>query len=159
MKLRNRIVGLVGLLLAFVSLEAIGCEIEEVSDDNLVDFGIISAANKDAVTGTAQINVVCNPVDLQATTMVTLTISEGSSGTFATRRFLSGGANIEYNLYEDPFFQSILGDGSAGSGTTAITNVCITSAPCVFDLYGRIDANQTFFAGNFTDDVIIQLEF
>ena len=71
-----------------------------------VDFGVFSGSQLTTVgsigiacTGSGQVN------------NATLSLSTGSSGTYAARLMRNGPSSLIYNLYSDPAFTQVWGDG------------------------------------------------
>ena len=122
---------------------------------NLINFGIYSAANGNA-DGQGQITFTCLPTLPNLTVDYVLTINKGSTSTsFFPRQLGMGAFKINYNLYRDPGRLFVIGDGSAG--TSAISASC--TGLCMNTIYARIPAGQSGPAGNYSDSILVSVEF
>lgn len=96
--------------------------------------------------------------------IINVYFSAGASGTFTDRRMMSATDALRYNLYMDPARSLIWGDGAAG---TAFQSVSIRAGPGVgnatrtelFTIYGRIPARQSVDSGDYTDTIVVTVEF
>ena len=92
-----------------------------------------------------------------------IAISAGSSASFSTRRLRSGSNTLNYNLYLDPSYTTIWGDGTGGS---QVVNGSVTldllglSPGQVFYVYGSIPARQlTAVPGVYNDVITVTLTY
>ena len=69
----------------------------------------MSVFNGSATTSTGTITYKCGNADHN----ITITVSTGSSGTFANRTMKKSTENLTYNLYRDAAFATVWGDGRA----------------------------------------------
>lgn len=85
----------------------------------------------------------------------TITLSTGSSGTYASRQMHNGPNHLSYNLYTDPTFTQIFGDGTGGSSP-----VTRTSGPQVLfvPVYGKLPAQPEPPSGEYSDQIIARLD-
>ena len=124
------------------------------------------------VTGTGSATVNCSDtgVDVLFGFSVSISLSQGSSGTFTTRTLKQGAKSLGYNLYLNAGATgTVFGDGTAGTGTYAICYPGLL-APCSGNtgqsgqaysvpVYGRITAGQDVSAGNYSDALIATVTF
>ena len=84
----------------------------------------------------------------------TLSLSTGSSGTYASRQMNNGPNKLLYNLYSDPAFTQIWGDGTGGS-----VPVTTASGPQIIfnQIYAKIPAQAEPSAGAYSDEIIATL--
>ena len=101
--------------------------------------------------GNGQVTVTCSQPAI-----VRLGPGQHSDGTFSPRkmRMVSGGVNLDYNLYVDPTYTRIWGDGStstfilnANPGTNTLT------------IYGQITGGQRVPTGMYQDLIVISVEW
>ncbi|MET0517905.1 MAG: spore coat U domain-containing protein [Burkholderiaceae bacterium] len=92
-----------------------------------------------------------------------LAISTGGSGSYAARRMSSGGYTLNYNLYADPAYTTIFGDGS---GSSVIKSGSFTldllglSPNQLHTVYGRVPGRQlTVAPGVYTDSINVTLTY
>jgi spore coat protein U-like protein len=99
----------------------------------------------------------------------TITMSTGSSGSYASRKMVLGGASLNYNVYIDPGYSLVFGNGSAGThdftvcypggavvctGNTVHSGVSYTGT-----VYGLLPAGQNVKAGVYTDNLIVTVTY
>lgn len=84
-----------------------------------------------------------------------ITLDNGNSASYFPRRLSAGGFSLQYNLYADVARTAIWGDGT--SGTTVVTGSC--AGTCSVQVYGRIGAGQSVPAAQYSDDVVVTLDF
>lgn len=119
-----------------------------------LDFGGYSSIGgvKDA---SAAFSMTCVPVLPALTVSYTIKLGAGGSGSYAARRMSAGGYTLGYNLYKDSARTQIWGDGTAG--TTTVTGNCATL--CSNQIYGRVPASQSVPAAQYSDSVVVTVEF
>jgi spore coat protein U-like protein len=98
-----------------------------------------------------------------------ITLSTGNSGSYATRRMVFGAQSLSYNVYLDPGYSVIFGNGSAGTddftvcfpggtvlcaGVTGQNGVTYTGT-----VYGLIPAGQNVTAGTYTDNLVVTVTY
>ena len=100
----------------------------------------------------------------------TVTISAGSSGTYAPRAMTYAGSHLQYNLYTAAQLVTIWGDGSGGTQTVAqqITDACQyqffnigfnCSGSQSNTVYAAVPAMQNVVAGVCADNIIVTVTF
>lgn len=123
-----------------------------------------------AVTGNGTISVKCSGTgfDFLFGFNVTTSLSKGS-GSYANRTLTKGIENLSYNLYVDPPFSTIFGDGTAGTATYSIcypglfagcsgpTGTSGTTFPVT--VYGRLPGGQDVSAGTYSDSMMATITF
>ena len=78
-----------------------------------VAFGIYNVFDTSPTDSTGSITYRCDNTDKD----ITITISRGSSPTFAPRTLMQGSEPLSYNLFRDSGSTLIWGDGSSGTST------------------------------------------
>ena len=117
-----------------------------------VNFGFYDPLSSSDCNSTGGITVTCNAPAQNPAVPVTLSLSAGSSGSFAMRRMASvSGGNLNYNLYSDAAKTTIMGDGSGGS--VILSNVISKLAAWNVTIYGRIQAGQNVVPGVYSDSI------
>jgi spore coat protein U-like protein len=90
--------------------------------------------------------------------LVTVTLSTGQSGAYASRQMSAGtGDRLMYNIFTDPSCTTIFGDGNGGS--RQLINSLEKGIPWVFPYYGRIPAGQDVAAGLYGDRLVLTVDF
>ena len=155
--------GLLGLLAApTAALAAMDCTVGVVG----VAFGVYDPTLSTPDDSNGSVRVTCfytGPGGADSTNY-TVTLSTGSSGTFASRRLTAGASLLNYNLFRDAGRSQIWGNGTAGSsivtgnikvGPGAGNNTRFVDHP----VYGRIPAQQDADTGNYSDTILVTLTF
>jgi spore coat protein U-like protein len=88
---------------------------------------------------------------------IIVTLSRGSSAAFDPRTMRSGSEVMNYNLFHEPTFQTIWGDGTGGS--QAYSALATVLFPATVTVYGRISAGQNVAAGSYSDAVVATIVF
>jgi len=96
------------------------------------------------------------------TVSIVSSYSTGNSGTYSTRKLLSGTSALGYNLYYDDAYSSIRGDGTGGSsqggGSIAVSRNSPTGSTSSV-IYGRIPAGQDVAPGSYTDTINVTITY
>jgi len=88
--------------------------------------------------------------------------STGASGGYGARWMLSGSNRLNYNLYLDPAYTLLWGDGTGGSQTGSARLRLRRRSPTqsvTAPIYGRIPALQSPAAGTFADTLIVTVTY
>jgi spore coat protein U-like protein len=149
---------LVFILLAFaLPAAAFNCNVN-VTGLSFGGYDVFSAIPKDS---TATVTVTCNAPSQNPTAPipVIISLSPGSSGSFAQRQLQRAGGSdrLAYNLYTTPSFSTVWGDGGGGSQTQ--TNLVTKDTPWTANIYGRIPAGQNVSVGSYTDVITVTIEW
>lgn len=119
-----------------------------------VSFGSYDVFNASATTSTGTVTYRCGNADHN----ITITISTGSSGTYANRTMKKGAETLTYNLFRDATFTTVWGDGSGTTGQYSIGNPP-NNTDVPLTVYGRVAALQDVSAGSYSDTVIATVNF
>lgn len=149
------------LLASFEARAVADCTVSTVG----VNFGVydpLIAAPDDSV---GEITVTCTHLSGPAVEVrYTLTLSTGSSGTYAQRLLRSGPTTLGYNLSVDLARSRIWGNG--GVGTVIVTGTLKVgpgegngSRTAVHSIYGRIPGRQDTLDGDFSDSIVATLTY
>lgn len=155
MRHRRRIplIVLLGLLASLAlpsNLNAAGCTVSTSG----VAFGNYSVFSFAPSNTTGTISYACTlPV-----TPPVIKLNRGLSSSFTPRSMSTTGDSLQYNLFLDAACTTIWGDGTSG------TSVYSASAPADgqnynVTIYGRIPARQNVRAGNYSDSIVVTIEF
>lgn len=120
-----------------------------------IDFGVYDQRDPAPTPSVGRVLVQCLRSVVLGGPKVTLTA--GYSGRLLDRTMLSGRGALHYNLYTDPAHQFVAGDGTQGTSplAQAFRSVGITA----FRFYGAIGPRQLIPAGEYSDDVQVEVEF
>ena len=144
------------------ALAALDCTIAATG----VSFGVYDPSASAPSLSTGSVAVTCfytGPGGADSTNY-SVTLSTGSSGTYAPRQLSAGTSSLNYNLFRDSGRSQIWGNGTAGTsivtgsikvGPGAGNNTRTANHP----VYGRIPAQQDPDTGNYGDTIVVTLTF
>ncbi len=149
-------------------------------------FGSYVPARPTPLDSAATIQVTCVGDPDPGQNGYTISIDGGNSGSAAARHMLSGGNQLNYNLYQDAAFTTVWGDGTSG-GSTVTQNLpgamgmgmgmgmglglalgmgtgmgmglATTITNSNHTVYGRAPALQDPVPGSYADAPIVTIEF
>jgi spore coat protein U-like protein len=131
-----------------------------------VAFGVYdpTLATPDDSTGSVVVTCTYTGPGGSDTANYTVTLSTGTSGSFAPRKLSAGAARLDYNLFRDAARTQVWGNASAG---TAIITGSLKVGPgagngtrtATHVVYGRIPQLQDANTGNYTDSILVTLTF
>jgi spore coat protein U-like protein len=126
-------------------------------------FGTYSPANTSPTVANGSVTATCTWTGGGSTTVnVVASYGAGNSGSFPNRWMLSGTNRLNYNIYFESNFQTIRGNGTAGTQTGA-ASLTVSSgnrtASVSGTLFGRIPAQQDAVPGNYTDTILITMTY
>ena len=106
--------------------------------------------------------VTCNATGSGSATVAgTLTLSTGSSGSYAARTMMFGTHALQYNIYATASHNQVIGDGSAG--TFALSDSGTVTAGQVYritgSMYGFMPPSQDVPAGNYSDSIVVTVTY
>lgn len=92
-----------------------------------------------------------------------IAISAGGSGSYTDRRMSNGAYSLHYNLYTDPSYSTLWGDGSSATQIVSwsVTLDVLGLAPLQTHwIYGRIPGRQlTVVPGSYADTISVTLTY
>lgn len=90
----------------------------------------------------------------------TVSMSQGSSGTYAARQMNGGIGPLSYQIYTDSARTQVWGDGTGGTSAPAFVDLIpLLGGSSSFPFYGRIFANQKVSPASYNDSVIITVTY
>lgn len=89
---------------------------------------------------------------------IAIGITRGRSTTYNPREMAKGTERLSYNLYLDPARTTVWGDTTGGTQVYFDTRVP-NNRNVMATVYGRIPAGQDVSAGDYTDTVLVVVEF
>ncbi len=118
-----------------------------------VSFGTYNPLTPTPLDITGTLTYQCDFVVLPSISLTT-----GSSSTYAARIMLSGTDTLSYNLYQDAVHLLVWGDGTGGTLTyTAL--VSVLNVPVPVTVYARVPAQQNAPAGAYADTIVVTIHF
>lgn len=120
-----------------------------------MNFGQLSPQATGEATSTSQVTATCTK-----STNYTIALGTGSSGSYSART-LSGAKStnhdkLNYNVYKDTTYASILGDGSNGTSMLTGTGSGIQQS---FTVYGMLQLNQYITPDNYSDNLSVTINY
>jgi spore coat protein U-like protein len=132
-----------------------------------MSFGNYDPTSATAVTTMASGSLLCTYTGTGFT--ASITISTGNSGSYATRSMVLGTQSLNYNVYLDPGYTLIFGNGSGGTydftvcypgGTVVCTGETAQSGQIYTGtVYGLLPAHQNVRAGTYTDKLVVTVTY
>jgi spore coat protein U-like protein len=136
-----------GLGLPLSALAA--CQFTSVSDVNFGAYNVFARSpNHD---GVGSLRIKCQGGGKAATVL----LSSGQSQSFSPRTLRSGAQSLNYNLYTSAARTMVWGDGTAGTHTMSAGK----NASTVLDVFGSIPEGQDPTVGNYTDNIVVTVNF
>jgi spore coat protein U-like protein len=128
-----------------------------------IAFGIYNPLSAVATASTGSLKVTCNGSGTgSANVTLTVTLSAGLSGSYATREMFSGVNALNYNIYWSTAYNQIIGDGTGGSFAGTAGPFVVPAGGSNFatgTLYGRIPASQDVAPGAYSDVIIVTVTY
>lgn len=91
---------------------------------------------------------------------ITVSLSTGSSGSYAPRTMYKGTDTLNYNLYTNTGRTTVWGDGTGGTSVVSYVLVPIILNHRTDTVYGRVPASQTTAVpGYYSDTITVTVEY
>jgi spore coat protein U-like protein len=128
-----------------------------------IAFGIYNPLSAVANASTGSLKVTCNGSGTgSANVTLTVTLSTGLSGGYATRKMFSGVNALNYNIYWSTAYNQIIGDGTGGSFAGTAGPFPVAAGGSNFatgTLYGLIPASQDVVPGAYSDVIVVTVTY
>ena len=124
-----------------------------------VAFGTYDPKSNLPTSSTGTVTIVCqSTVGLLVAYSVKLS---SGAGTLQARKMITAGSQLNYQIYLDPTYTQIWGDGSGGTGYNVGGYLLAVLVPVTtnYTAYGRITALQNVYAGSYTDTLTILVTY
>lgn len=110
-----------------------------------------------AVNTTSDVTVECSGVlDL----VITVSLSAGSSGSYAPRKMYKGADTLNYNLYTNSGHTTVWGDGTGGTSVVSYLLVPLVLNHRTDTVFGGVPASQTnAVPGFYSDTITVTVEY
>lgn len=119
-----------------------------------VIFGVYDVFAPGALNSTGNVTYRCSLL----TVAISIELSAGSSGAFATRTMRSGTQTLAYNLYRNAAATAIWGNGSPGTQRYEAALPPLNT-DVVLTVYGRVPPRQSVSAGTYSDTIVVTINF
>lgn len=125
-----------------------------------VDFGDYDVFALAPTDSTGTITVTCEGLVI-ALESYTIKIGRGGGhGDFSSRTMNSGSHALLYNLYTDPAYTTVWGDGTGVSSVVSDSYLIgLFTVTRNYTVYGRIPAGQDASVGNYSDTLIVTVNY
>jgi spore coat protein U-like protein len=104
------------------------------------------------------VKISCGLLGLDLLPNFTVALSTGNAASPSGRYLAMSGSHLNYNIYTDPGFATVWGDGSSGSITQTFAGI-LSLGNITFTGYGRIPAGQYVAAGPYTDAITVTVSY
>lgn len=111
-----------------------------------------------AGTANTTVKVSCGLLGLDLLPNFTVALSAGNATAPSGRYLDMAGSHLAYNIFADPGFATVWGDGGSGSVTQTFNSV-LSLGSITFTGYGRIPAGQYVAAGPYTDVITVTVSY
>jgi spore coat protein U-like protein len=116
-----------------------------------VIFGSYDPLGNTQITARGDIEITC-----AESTSYAISLSGGMGG-FTPRQMDNGqGGVLNYNLFTDPTYQMVWGDGTAGTHTVGGS---ASDPGTLHSVYGLIPGGQNVPAGLYTDTIVVSVSY
>ncbi len=136
-------------VLAFSGLATARCRITNVVPLNFGTYDPSSPAPSDTA---GEITIDCDK-----TTPLRVTLGRGRSGRSTPREMRYRNSRLEYDIYLDPSFSAIWGDGTGA--TQAFQSVAVAGRTLRIPMFARMPPRQSVPPGAYTDRVMVVVVF
>ncbi len=85
---------------------------------------------------------------------ITVSLSTGSSGSYAPRKMFKGTDTLSYNLYTNAARTTVWGDGTPGTSVVSYILIPVVLNHRTDPVYGRVPASQTMTVPGYYSDII-----
>ncbi len=124
-----------------------------------VVFGIYNYSNFAPLDATGNIAVSCNGIAGQAISY-TVAISSGSSGSFVSRKMISGRYALNYNFHLNATRATVWGEGNVGTGILTDSYASVAGMNTRnYLIYGRIPGGQAVPPGVYSDSMVVTITY
>jgi len=132
---------------------AVACNVSTLP----AQFGVYNPLDAAPLSTTGAVDIACTCTGLLDCVAFAyrIEVSAGQSGSTAAREMRSGTGRLQYNLYSDPGFKSILGTGSAGFSMLYL--LTLFGSRQTATVYARIPARQVVPAGSYSDSPAVTI--
>ena len=144
------IVGTTAIIGVSGSADAV-CSISTTS----IVFGTYDVLNPTALDTNGSLIYRCEGRDHN----IQISLDQGGAPSFATRRMLSSGNQLFFNLFLDAARTVIWGDGTGGTQFLFVRNPQPNNRDISVPIYGRIPALQDVKVGNYTNTITVTINF
>lgn len=123
---------------------------------NFNAYNPLSGSDKDAEN---TINVTCNLiVGIGLLPSFTVKLGPGTSNSLPSRQLASGSNKLNYNLFKDSGHSIVWGDGNNSTSTVSYSAL-LGLGTIPLTVYGRIFMGQDRPPGNYSDSILVTVEF
>jgi len=123
-----------------------------------INFGVYDAFSSTPNDAGGQVEVCCADTPPPNNVPVTVSLSEGSSGSYSQRKMFNDATPLDYNIFYNVPHTEIWGDGKT-DGTSVWTRNIPAGQCRDKDMLGRIPISQNQPPGLYADTITAEVEF
>ena len=128
-----------------------------------VRFGVYDPLSLSPTVSTGTVVTTCRLRGGLATQVtIVSSFTTGSSGSYLDRTMKRGASSLLYNLYLDPAYSEVAGNGTGGSATgTTTLNLTLLRATQRWreTIYGSMPASQDVAPGTYRDSIVVTINY
>lgn len=125
-----------------------------------MNFPSYDCLNSTPTVVQGNVQVVCSALVAGLNVSYTITLSTGNSGTYSPRKMSYLSFDLNYNLYVDPSYSQIWGDGTSPTSTVSDSYIlALLSVTRNYTVYGRLPALQVVAAGTYNDSIVATVNY
>lgn len=121
-----------------------------------VVFGTYTPLTATALLANGAVNIACSGVN--GNNSITIDLSPGMGGSYATRTLTSGALTLNYNLYSDGSYTQVWGNGTGGSVEQS-ASIRKLSPNATLTIYGAVGAGQDPAPGGYGDTITVSVNY
>lgn len=125
-----------------------------------ISFGPYDPSSSQAKTATGTVTVSCSVTLVGLLVGWTLSLSPGSSASYTNRLLVNGASTLQYNLYTTPSYSTVWGNGSGATGVVSDNVLLVVGTNTkTYTTYGRIPPLQDVRTGNYSDSIVVTINY
>lgn len=125
-----------------------------------VSFGPYDPSYAQAKTATGTVNVSCSVTLIGLFASWTLSLSPGSSASYTNRTLVNGASTLQYNLFTTASYSTVWGNGSGATGVVSDNALLLVGNNTYhYTVYGRIPPLQDVRKGNYSDSIVVTINY
>lgn len=125
-----------------------------------VSFGPYDPSYSQPKTATGTVTLSCTVTLLGLLESWTISLSPGSSASYTNRSLVNGASTLRYNLFTSSSYSTVWGNGSGATGVISETVLLVVgNSTHVYTVYGRIPPLQDVRKGNYSDSILVTVNY
>lgn len=138
----------------------IGVNCQCTASTSTMIFPSYDCLNSTPTDGQGNVQVVCSALVAGLNVSYSITLNTGNGGSYSPRKMNHLSFNLNYNLYVDPSYSQIWGDGTSSTFTVSDSYLLsLLSVTRNYTVYGRVPALQVVAAGTYNDSIVATVNY